>query len=145
MATTTPNSENASNNQTPSSTLWLPPLSLKEQQRLDLLHKRQQRQRRFWWLLNGGFKDKTLWDYLQLLAVLAIPVLIAAGSLWFTDQQSQISIATSKQQHQTDMDLANDQQQETALQTYLDRMCPYLNAASPTQWHAQRRSDPVPR
>jgi hypothetical protein len=67
-----------------------------------------------------------VWDYLNLLAVLAIPILIAAGTLWFTYQQSQATAAASDQQHQTDLNIAQDQQQETALQTYLDRMSDLL-------------------
>src|SRR5215217_2402024 len=34
-----------------------------------------------------GFGDKTLWDWLQLLSALAIPVVLAAAGLWFTAQQ----------------------------------------------------------
>lgn len=96
----------------PRSTLWLPPLSPKEQQRIDRSRRRQQRPR-FWFI--GGFKGKTIWDYLNLLAVLAIPVLIAGGTLWYTNQQSQATTAANA-----------DQQQETALQTYLDRMSDLL-------------------
>ncbi len=51
-------------------------------------------------------RSKTLWDWLQLLI---IPVLLAAGALWFNVQQSQIS-----------QQLAADQQQETTLKTTMD-------------------------
>src|SRR5918993_3442278 len=34
-----------------------------------------------------GFGDKTVWDWLQLLSALAIPVVLAAAGLWFTAQQ----------------------------------------------------------
>jgi hypothetical protein len=34
-----------------------------------------------------GFSNKTLWDWLQLLGVLAIPVVVALGAAWFTRTQ----------------------------------------------------------
>jgi heme/copper-type cytochrome/quinol oxidase subunit 4 len=34
-------------------------------------------------------EDKRLWDLLQLLGTLAIPVVIAFGTLWFTTQQNE--------------------------------------------------------
>jgi uncharacterized protein YjbI with pentapeptide repeats len=70
-----------------------------------------------------GFSGRTLWDWLQLLI---IPVVITGGTLWFSAQQSQASSQASERQHQTDLQLANDQQQESALQTYLDRMSDLL-------------------
>lgn len=73
-----------------------------------------------------GFQGKTLWDWLQLLAALAIPVAVAAGTLWFTAAQGQVGERASAQQHQTDLQIATDQQQETALQNYLDRMSDLL-------------------
>src|SRR5260370_22489639 len=105
--------------------LWIPPLSPKGQKKLNSYHRKL-----FRWT---GFSGKTLWDWLQLLAALAIPVVIAAGTLWFSAQQNEASFQASekqhktdiqiaKDQHQTDTQLAQDQQQETALQTYLDRM-----------------------
>jgi hypothetical protein len=34
---------------------------------------------------NGtGFAGKTLWDWLQLLAALAIPLVVGFGAVWFT-------------------------------------------------------------
>jgi uncharacterized protein YjbI with pentapeptide repeats len=93
------------------SSLWLPPLSPKEQQHIDRQHKRQQRNLFAW----TGLQGKTLWDYLQLLAVLALPVVVAVGTLWFSAAQSQASFL-----------VAQDQQQETALQNYLDHMSDLL-------------------
>ena len=62
-----------------------------------------------------GFSDKTGWEWLQLLiqllAALAIPIAIALGTQWF-----------SYQQNQTSLQVAQDQQRETTLETYLDRM-----------------------
>lgn len=104
------------------------------QQRIGHQRERHQQKGSFAWT---GFKGKTLWDWLQLLAALAIPVAVAVGTLWFTAAQSQASDRASAQQHKTDLQiaqqqyqnnihLANDQQQETALQTYLDRMSDLL-------------------
>jgi hypothetical protein len=78
------------------------------------------------WSVWTGFSHKTLWDWLQLVAALAIPLAIAAGTTWFSYQQSQTSLQISGQQRQADLHAATDQQQETALQTYLDHMSDLL-------------------
>src|SRR5258708_5537927 len=128
------NTASAHNANPSNTTLWIPPLSPRDQQRVNQQRKRQQRP---WFSLRGGFTNRTLWEYLELLAVLAIPVIIAASTLWFTNAQnraaaaataaqSQAAAAASEKQHQTDLSIAQDQQQETALQTYLDRMSDLL-------------------
>lgn len=58
---------------------------------------------------------KTLWDWLGLLGVLAIPVVVGFGALWFTTKQRQVSEAENK-----------DNQRETALQVYIDKMSELL-------------------
>ena len=62
-----------------------------------------------------GFRDKTLWDYMQvfiqLLTALALPVAIFLATQWISAQQS---IASGKASEQ--------QQEEVVLQNYLDRM-----------------------
>lgn len=58
---------------------------------------------------------KHLWDWLQPLGILAIPVVVGVGTVWFTTKQSQVSDAENK-----------DNQQETALQTYIDNMSELL-------------------
>ena len=68
-------------------------------------------------------RSKTLWDWLQLLI---IPFVIAAGGLWFSAQQHQADLQIANDQHQTDLQIANDQQQETILKTYLDDMSDLL-------------------
>ena len=46
---------------------------------------------------NGNYKatvsqpSKSLWDWLQLLAVLAIPVVVGLGAAWFTVQQGKVN------------------------------------------------------
>jgi len=60
---------------------------------------------------------KTLWDWLQLLGVLAIPVVVVLGVAWFTTRQGQVSDAENK-----------DNQREAALQAYIDNMLELLLA-----------------
>ncbi len=59
--------------------------------------------------------EKTLWDWLSLLGVLAIPVVVAFGAAWFTTQQGKASEAENK-----------DNQREAALQSYIDKMSELL-------------------
>lgn len=63
----------------------------------------------------AGFSNKTVWDWLNLLAVLAIPVAVTLGTAWFTTKQGQLVDAENK-----------DNQHEAALQTYLDKMSELL-------------------
>jgi len=59
--------------------------------------------------------SKTLWDWLQLLGVLAIPVVVGFGAVWFTTRQGKVSDAENK-----------DNQREAALQVYIDKMSELL-------------------
>jgi uncharacterized protein YjbI with pentapeptide repeats len=58
---------------------------------------------------------KTLWDWLNLLGVLAIPVVVGFGAAWFTAQQGKVSERENK-----------DNQREKALQDYIDKMSELL-------------------
>jgi uncharacterized protein YjbI with pentapeptide repeats len=58
---------------------------------------------------------KALWDWLQLLGVLAIPVVVGFGAVWFTARQGKVADAENK-----------DNQRETALQAYIDKMSELL-------------------
>jgi uncharacterized protein YjbI with pentapeptide repeats len=80
-----------------------------------------------------GLAGKTLWDFLQLLAMLAIPIVVLIVSISFTMQQD----ANNQRQHQTelniaqdnrknDMQIATNQQQDTILAAYLDNMTSLL-------------------
>lgn len=60
---------------------------------------------------------KTLWDWLQLLGVLALPAAVILGAAWFTTKQGQVSGAENK-----------DNQREAALQAYIDKMSELLLA-----------------
>src|SRR5882757_7978336 len=92
-------------------TLWIPPLSPKKQKQLKRRRKQPLQNLRMW----ANLSEKGLWDWLQLLAVLAVPIAITIGTMWFSAQQGEANLR-----------IANDQQQETALQTYLDRMSDLL-------------------
>jgi len=56
-----------------------------------------------------------LWDWLELLGVLAIPVVVGFGAAWFTAQQGKVSDREYK-----------DNQRETALQAYIDKISELL-------------------
>ncbi len=58
---------------------------------------------------------KTLWDVLQLLAALAIPVVVGFGAAWFTAQQGKVSERENK-----------DNQRSKVLQDYIDKMSELL-------------------
>jgi uncharacterized protein YjbI with pentapeptide repeats len=58
---------------------------------------------------------KNLWDWLGLLATLAIPVVVGFGVAWFTTQQGKGSAAQN-----------TDNQRENALQAYIDKMSELL-------------------
>ncbi len=69
-----------------------------------------------WTGFNGNSKSgKTLWDWLNLLGVLAVPVVVGFGAVWFTTRQGKVADAENK-----------DNQRETALQTYIDKMSELL-------------------
>jgi Pentapeptide repeats (8 copies) len=70
-----------------------------------------------------GFSNNTLWDWWELLIW---PVTVAVVGFLFNRKQSEISLMVSEQQHQTDLQLAEEHQQEEALQAYLDRMSELL-------------------
>jgi Pentapeptide repeats (8 copies) len=95
---------------------------------------------------------KGLWDWLQLIGILAIPVVVGFGAAWFTTQQSQAeanraaqqvieSEANRKKRHDTDIEISNenrekqretdlqiaaDNQHEAAFRSYLDKMSELL-------------------
>src|SRR5207253_315888 len=55
---------------------------------------------------------KALWDWLELLAALAIPVVVGFGAAWFTRSQQLRDQAHEKLQHDRDQQLA-DQRAES--------------------------------
>ena len=72
---------------------------------------------------------KTLWDWLNLLGLLAIPLVVAGATLLFSIQQANLAQQQhendqkiANQQHQADQQRALDQQQAAILQTYIDKI-----------------------
>ena len=61
--------------------------------------------------------SKSLWDWLQLLGVLAIPAAVGLGTAWYTAQQGKVSDRENM-----------DNQREAALQAYIDKMSELLLA-----------------
>ena len=57
---------------------------------------------------------KTLWDWL-IFGVLAIPIVVGLGAAWYTAQQGKVSDREN-----------TDNQRETALQAYIDKMSDLL-------------------
>jgi uncharacterized protein YjbI with pentapeptide repeats len=113
--------------------LWIPPLSSKDQQKVDRLLKKQGKASNRW----IGFSGRTLWEWLNLLGVLAVPFVVTLIGLYFTQQVTEQQALVGERQHQTDLriaqdnrqndlKIANDQQQETTLKTYLDDMSDLL-------------------
>ena len=70
-----------------------------------------------------GFSGKDLWDWWQLLIW---PVTVAIVGFVFNMKQTETSLKVSERQHQTDLHIAEERQQEEALQTYLDHMSELL-------------------
>jgi hypothetical protein len=66
---------------------------------------------------------KTLWDWLQLFIV---PAVLAAGGLWFAQQQQIQAGRASMQQYKNDLAIAQTQAQELLLSTYMDRISDLL-------------------
>jgi uncharacterized protein YjbI with pentapeptide repeats len=58
-----------------------------------------------------GFGDKTLWEWVQLLSALAMPVVLALAGFWFTTQQEK-----------SGREIEEQRAQDAALQAYLDQM-----------------------
>jgi uncharacterized protein YjbI with pentapeptide repeats len=80
-----------------------------------------------------GFREKKLWDWLQLLSALALPVVLAAAGFWFAAQQeerqrriegqrAQAAQKIEGQRADAERKLAEQRAQDEALQAYLDQM-----------------------
>jgi uncharacterized protein YjbI with pentapeptide repeats len=65
---------------------------------------------------------KTLWDWLQLLGTLAIPVVLAAAGFWFTTQQNARQQKIEDRRAEAERELAAQRAQDEALQTYLGQV-----------------------
>jgi uncharacterized protein YjbI with pentapeptide repeats len=69
-----------------------------------------------------GFSDKKLWDWLQLLSALAIPVVLAVAGFWFTTQQNARQQKIEDRRAEAEQELAAQRAQDEALQTYLGQV-----------------------
>ena len=71
-----------------------------------------------------GLRQKTLWDWLQLLFV---PGVLTLGAIWFTARQNH-DREIARDQYQNESAIALDNQHEEELQQYLDKMSELLLA-----------------
>lgn len=78
-----------------------------------------------YWFDWTGFKGKTAWDWLGLLATLAIPVVVGFGVAWYTTRQNH-DREIALEQHENELRIAADNQREAALQSYIDKMSELL-------------------
>ncbi len=76
--------------------------------------------------IKWGFADRTVFDWTilvsQVLGAIAIPFVVTMLGLYLTQQITQQQNQLSERQHQTDIQIAQDQQQEAALQNYIDHI-----------------------
>jgi hypothetical protein len=82
---------------------------------------------------------KTVWDLLQLVGVLAIPVVIAVGGCMFNAQQNARQNELEEQRSQREQEIEDQRAQDAALQAYLDHMSDLLIHEHGTQL---RKLDP---
>ncbi|SRR6266849_5315685 len=61
-------------------------------------------------------------DWLNLIGVLLIPFVVTVIGLYATQQITQQQAQASEKQHQIDLQIAADQQQETSLETYISNI-----------------------
>ena len=62
---------------------------------------------------------KTVWDWLQLIGVLAIPVVLAVGGCMFNAQQDARQQQSADRRAKAERELAEQRAQDEALQAYL--------------------------
>ncbi len=82
-------------------------------------------------LFGTGFAGKTLFDWLNLIGVLAIPVVVGVGAAWFTAQQGKVSERETR-----------DNQRHATLQVYLDKMSELLLNGNLVERTADDQSTP---
>jgi len=93
-------------------TIWLPPSYTNNKPPISPVSKKKS--------INWGLTDKSFWEWILLLGTLlaalgaiVIPFVVTIVGLNYTQQQAQLSIAASASQHQTDLQIAVDQQRES--------------------------------
>jgi uncharacterized protein YjbI with pentapeptide repeats len=70
-----------------------------------------------------GFLKKNLWDWLQLLI---IPVVLAIAGFWLSQIQKRGEERITQGQKEVEQEVATDNQRETLLQAYIDKMSELL-------------------
>jgi uncharacterized protein YjbI with pentapeptide repeats len=70
-----------------------------------------------------GFLTKTLWDWLQLLI---IPVVLAIAGFWLSQIQKRREERITQGQKEVEQEVATDNQRESLLQAYIDKMSELL-------------------
>jgi uncharacterized protein YjbI with pentapeptide repeats len=73
-----------------------------------------------------GFPGKTLWDWFQPLGIIAIPVAVAFGTVWFSQAQHQSDQRLADQQAKREREIAFDNQREAVLKEYIESMSKLL-------------------
>src|SRR5260370_8360765 len=94
---------------------WQTPLPPNEQK--TLVYIRINRLRR-WLYKRSGFAGKTIWDFIQLLGVIAIPIVVVVASNAFGSQLNQLNLRVSEQQYQTNIHITKNHQNNATLATY---------------------------
>lgn len=74
---------------------------------------------------------KTLWDLLNIIGILAIPVVVGLGGLWYTARQEKVSERETR-----------DNQHHATLQAYLDKMSELLLNGNLAERTADGRLNP---
>lgn len=70
-----------------------------------------------------GFSTKTGWDWLQLLI---IPIILAIGGFWLNQVQKRREERITQEQKEAEQEVATDNQRESLLHTYIDKMSELL-------------------
>jgi uncharacterized protein YjbI with pentapeptide repeats len=78
-----------------------------------------------------GFADKTLWEWLQLLGALAIPLVLAIAGFWFTTQQEAHQEKIEALRAESEQEIEEQRTQDAALQAYLDEMSSLMIGQNP--------------
>jgi len=114
------NHQNAINNNlvTTENKIWLPPSFTNGKAPVTLAPKKRG--------IKWGFANRTGFDWImlvsQVLAAIVTPFVVTMLGLYFTQQVTQQQTQLSERQHQVDLQIAEDQQRATILQTYIDNI-----------------------
>ncbi len=114
------NHQNATNNNpvTTENKIWLPPSFTNGKAPVTLAPKKRG--------IKLGFANRTVFDWImlvsQVLAAIVTPFVVTMLGLYATQQITQQQTQLSERQHQVDLQIAEDQQRATILQTYIDNI-----------------------